>query len=158
MYSSLKKACLTIGLFVTPLAFAGTAYPQSGHSIMKGYVAFEGVAYVDKQPRAKVELRRNTANNRSGLTKETDEHGLYEFDPSPLGEFVLRISAPGFTTYEINVYIPSDFIGNLAVMMKKAGAKRAESQKSPDSRLCVNRRQRTPLVQFGPRGRQNGAG
>lgn len=103
---------------------AGAAYAQSGRSVMRGFVAFEGVAYVDKQPRAKVELCGGKDPNRAGYTAETDEHGFYEVRVTSLGECALRISAPGFATYEINVYIPSDFVGNLATLLKKDGGKK----------------------------------
>jgi hypothetical protein len=96
---------------------------------MKGYVAFENIAYVDKQPRARVELCAGAKGKNCGAATETDEHGLYAISPAPLGEWWLRISAPGFATYEINIYLTSDFVGNLAVMLKRADNKRTSSQR-----------------------------
>jgi hypothetical protein len=58
-----------------------------------------------------------------GASVVTDEHGLFEINPAPLGEKWLRISASGFNTYEISIYLPSDFIGNLAVLLKRRGNK-----------------------------------
>lgn len=128
MHSS-RKANVAIGLLLTVLLICNCAYAQSGHSVMKGYVAFEGFNYVDKQPRAKVELRPSKESGRGPAVAQTSEHGQYEFNPAPLGECVLRISSPGFKTYEISVYIPSDFLGNLAIMMKRSGAKEGEIKK-----------------------------
>lgn len=107
-------ASLPIVLFVSASGFA-----QSGRAVMKGYVAFENFAYVDKQPTAKVELCAEPTGKECGATTKTSEHGQFEISPAPLGEWWLRISAPGFVTYEIKIYLPSDFIGNLAVMMKR---------------------------------------
>jgi hypothetical protein len=110
------------------LLFGSAASAQSGRAVMRGYVAFENIAYVDKQPRARVELCAGARGKNCGAATETDEHGLYEISPAPLGEWWLRISAPGFITYEINIYLPSDFIGNLAVMLKRADNKKLSSR------------------------------
>jgi len=115
----LKTICVTIGLFMC----AGAASAQSGRAVMKGYVVFEGLAYVDKQPRAKIELCSNSEGKGCATSAMTNEHGLFEINPAPLGEWWLRISAAGFKTYEISIYLPSDFIGNLAVMLKLADNK-----------------------------------
>jgi len=114
------------------LLFGSAASAQSGRAVMKGYVAFQNIAYVDRQPRARVELCAGVKGKNCGATTETDEHGLYEISPAPLGEWWLRISAPGFTTYEINIYLPSDFIGNLAVMLKRADNKKTSSRKQAE--------------------------
>jgi hypothetical protein len=116
MRLSRKNACLTMTTLIASMLLAGAAYAQSGRSVMRGFVAFEGVAYVDKQPRAKVELCANTT--------ETDEHGFYELKIASLGECKLRISAPGFATYEISIYMPSDFVGNLATLLKRDGSRK----------------------------------
>jgi hypothetical protein len=100
----------------------GVTRAQSGHSSFKGYVAFEGIAYVDKQPRAKVELLKTADSKQASASAETDEHGMYDLQFASLGEAVLRISAPGYKTYQIDVYLPSDFTGNLAVLLKKEDA------------------------------------
>jgi hypothetical protein len=52
----------------------------------------------------------------------------YEELPPAEGECKLRISAPGFATCEISVYIPSDFVGNLATLLKKENAKAGGNQ------------------------------
>jgi hypothetical protein len=69
------------------------------------------------QPRATVELAR-TEGSQAAYRTETDEHGFYQFNAVSPGEYRLRISAPRFTVYETEIYIPSDFVGNLAVMLK----------------------------------------
>ncbi len=111
-------AAITVAL----VTLHGLALAQSGRSVMRGYVAFENVAWVDKQPTAKVTLRSITENNSNTYTGETSEHGMYEV-PVPMGEYELTIGAPGFVSYKTTLYMPSDFIANLAVMLKKADAK-----------------------------------
>ncbi len=106
-------------LFILTLALPLRA--QSGRATLSGYVAFDGIAYVDKQPTAKIELFRPDDKDRKNpvASTTTDEHGHYTLQPAALGELVLRISAPGFATYEIPIYLPSDFTGNLATLLKK---------------------------------------
>jgi hypothetical protein len=97
------------------------ALAQSGRSGLRGYVAFEDLAYNDVAERkvhARVELRR-TKEDKDAIATKTDEHGLYDFQSVSPGEYVLRISSPGYRVYETEIYLPSDFIGNLAVMLKK---------------------------------------
>jgi hypothetical protein len=94
---------------------------QSGRSGMRGYVAFEDLSYNDVAERkihANIELHRSTGD-KDVIKKETDEHGLYDFRSVSPGEYVLRISSPGYRVYETEIYLPSDFICNLGVMLKK---------------------------------------
>jgi hypothetical protein len=112
-------------VMVGMLLAAGSAEAQSGRATMGGYVAFEGMAYVDKQPVAKVELLRE---GKVVAATQTGEHGEWEFRPAPLGEFTLRITAAGFGTYEAEIYLPSDFVGRIGTMMKKAAPAKAGKQ------------------------------
>jgi hypothetical protein len=121
MYISAKKVQLPAKSLVMLLICVATVLAQSGRSGMRGYVAFEDLSYNDVAERkvhAKIELRRTTAD-KDVLTMATDEHGLYDFQSVSPGEYVLRISSPGYRVYETEIYLPSDFIGNLAVMLKK---------------------------------------
>ena len=121
----LRPIQLPVGVFVAVLlGVASAARAQSGRATFTGWVAFDGVAYVDKQPVATVEIFRAGEMSKAAATITTDEHGHYAFNGSaPLGEVVLRISAPGYVTYEIPMYVPSDFNGNLATMLKKSDGK-----------------------------------
>ncbi len=126
-----RKILPVTGLLVALLLCAGTAAAQSGSSVMRGYVAFQDIAYLDKQPRARVELCTGPKGEGCSVKTETDEHGHYAISPAPLGEWWLRISAPGFVTYEINIYLPSDFVGNLAVMLKRTENKKSSERQNP---------------------------
>jgi hypothetical protein len=97
---------------------------QSGSASLHGWVAFENVAYLDKQPRAKVVLQHDPLGSGPAYSTETDEHGFFEFPHTSLGRFKLEITAKGFQPYSADVYIPSDFAGNWAVQLKAETAKR----------------------------------
>lgn len=108
-------------LFVLLLVCATVTMAQSGRSGMHGYVAFDDLSYnevAERKVHARIELRRST-DNKDVVKTETDEHGLYDFHSVLPGEYVLRISSPGYRVYQTEIYLPSDFIGNLGVMLKK---------------------------------------
>ena len=117
------RSLRSIAVLLCASALCSPAAAQSGRSSFTGWVAFDGVAYVEKQPVATVELFRAGDMSKPAASTTTDEHGHYAFNGAALGEVVLRISAPGYLTYEITMYVPSDFVGNLATLMKKAEAK-----------------------------------
>ena len=115
-------ASLTAAILLT--AFSASL-AQSGGASLHGWVAFENVAYVDQQPRAKVMLQHDPLGAGSAYSTETDEHGFFEFPHTSLGRFKLEITAKGFQPYSADVYMPSDFAGNWAVQLK------TETPKSP---------------------------
>jgi hypothetical protein len=119
-----KKIHLAATLFLLLLVCAIAPLAQSGRSGMRGYVAFEDLSYNDVAERkvhARIELRRSR-EDKDPITTETNEHGSYDFQSVSPGEYMLRISSPGYRTYETEIYLPSDFICNLGVMLKKAKA------------------------------------
>lgn len=119
-------------LFVAALLSSATAMAQSGRGGMHGYVAFEGVNYVDvgkSKVRARIELRATTTGDGRIYNGETNEYGAFDLKEIAMGDYMLRISAPGFRTYETEVYLPSDFIFNLATHLRKANA----SEQAPSS-------------------------
>ncbi len=117
-----KKIYLAVTLLVVLIVCALAPLAQSGRSVMRGYVAFEDLSYNDVAERkvhARIELRR-TREDKVPITTETNEHGSYDFESVSPGEYVLRITSPGYRAYETEIYLPSDFICNLGVMLKKA--------------------------------------
>jgi hypothetical protein len=110
---------LTMSLLL--LFGCAAALGQSGRSGMRGYIAFEDLSYNDVAERkvhATAELRRH-AGDKEAISTTTSEHGSYDFGSVAPGEYVLRISSPGYRVYETEIYLPSDFIGNLGVMLRK---------------------------------------
>jgi len=91
---------------------------QSAGASLHGWIAFEDVACVDKQPRAKVVLQHDPSGSGPAYLTETDEHGFFEFPHTSLGRFKLEITAKGFQPYSADVYMPSDFAGNWTVQLK----------------------------------------
>jgi len=103
------------------LTLGSSAHGQSGRGLMHGYVAFEDLSYNEVSAgaiRAKIELRGNTEFNHSVYTAETDRRGNYDIPAIGMGEYTLRITAPGHVAYQADLYIPSDFECRLAVMLK----------------------------------------
>ena len=108
------------------LALAGlccaAALAQSGRGSVHGYVAFEDLSYMEvaeKKVHATIELRGNKEFNHEVYTANTNEHGSYDLKTIPMGQYVLKISSPGYRVYQTEIYLPSDFTCSLAVMLKK---------------------------------------
>ena len=96
------------------------AAAQSGRSWMNGIVFDES----DTQgiSGARVELIGDPDSPRLRaikLTTNTDERGKYSFKDVPYGDYIFRVSAAGFTPYEIKLYIASDALTALHVKLKK---------------------------------------
>ncbi len=113
------NACVAAAIFGSSAGLA-----QSGRASLHGWVAFENVAYVDKQPTAKVVLQHDPPGSGPAYSTQTDEHGFFDFPHTSLGRFRLEITAKGFQSYSADVYIPSDFAGNWAVQLKAETPKR----------------------------------
>jgi hypothetical protein len=95
---------------------------QSGRGSMHGYVGFDDLSYfevAEKKVHASIELRGNTEFNHEVYTAKTDEHGSYDMKSVPMGQYLLKISSPGYRSYQTEIYIPSDFNCSLAVMLRK---------------------------------------
>lgn len=100
------------------LLACGASAAQSGRAVLRGWVNFEGVAYVDAQPRASVRLVRE-GKPAAHYDTQTDEHGHYQFEIGALGRCRLEISAKGYRPYSADLYLPSDFAGNWAVELQR---------------------------------------
>jgi hypothetical protein len=109
--NAIAFASLTAAILLTTFS---ASLAQSGGASLRGSVAFEDVAYVDMQPRAKVLLQHDPPGSDPAYSTETDEHGFFEFPRTCLGRFKLEITAKGFQPYFADVYLPSDFAGNWA--------------------------------------------
>jgi hypothetical protein len=105
-------------LAIVLLLACGASQAQSGRAVLRGYVNFEGVAYVDAQPRASVRLVRD-GEFPAHYETTTDEHGFYQFEVPVLGRCRLEISAKGYRPYATDLYLPSDFVANWAVELRR---------------------------------------
>ena len=116
LFSKRVVACL----FVL-LALTGPGSAQSGRCLMKGYVVGEHDWPGLKN--ATVELTGDPENERLASIKmsvQTDENGEYTMREIPYGEYTLRVSAQGYRTYEIPIYMLSDTTTQLHVRLKKS--------------------------------------
>ena len=54
------------------------------------------------------------------FTTHTDVKGHYSFNALPYGDYLFRVSAPGFVPYQVNIYIAPDALTALHVKLKRA--------------------------------------
>src|SRR5439155_13219244 len=91
----IKAIALNASVVAILLTGSSASLAQSGAASLHGCVAFENVAYIDKQPRAKVVLQHDPPGSGPAYSTETDEHGFFEFSHTSLGRFKLEITAKG---------------------------------------------------------------
>ena len=71
---------------------------------------------------ATVELIGDQNNGRLRsvhLTTKAEQDGNYSFKDIPYGDYTFRVSAPGYETYEIKLYVGSDMLTQIHVRLKK---------------------------------------
>ncbi|MGH9928166.1 MAG: carboxypeptidase regulatory-like domain-containing protein [Pyrinomonadaceae bacterium] len=107
-------------MVITLLFLAGTAAAQSGRSWMNGFVFAD--SDTTGLPAATVVLvgAQNNERLRSvRLTKKTGQDGKYSIEPIPYGEYTFRVSANGYYSYQIKLYIGSDMLTQIHVKLRK---------------------------------------
>lgn len=96
---------------------------QSGRAAISGYIEFDGVGRNNVKTQgvvARVEMIGvNDGTEAPPAATNTDDVAAYKLENLPAGDYVLRISSPGFRTYEIGLYLPSDFECRIATHLKK---------------------------------------
>jgi len=108
------------GLVISLAVISSSLSAQSGRSWMKGIVL--GVSESQGMSAAAVELLGDPENPRLrevSLRAVTDDTGRYFFQVVPYGDYIFKVSAPGFLPYEIKVYIASDAETQLHVRLRK---------------------------------------
>lgn len=108
------------GLAIAVLILVQIVIAQSGRSWMNGFV------FADSDtrglPDAVVELTGDQSNDRLRsvkLSTKTNQDGKYSIEDIPYGEYTLRVSAEGYDSYEIKLYIGSDMLTQIHVKLKK---------------------------------------
>ena len=89
------------------------AAAQSGRGSMGGYVSL-----AHDGEHARVEMISATPDSAARYETQTDDAGRYSIGEMLMGEYRLKISAPGYKSYETRIYIPSDFAGRIAVKLE----------------------------------------
>jgi hypothetical protein len=97
-----------------------TVPAQSGRSWMGGMVF--GESDTQGLVGARVELIGDQGSPRlrdKKMTTDTDKDGKYSLREVPYGDYTFRVSAGGFVTYEIKLYVASDTGTTLHVKLRK---------------------------------------
>jgi len=107
-------------VFVVILLADTVGARQSGRSWMNGFIFDESDTQGLKG--AKVELIGDPNSPRLKsvtLTTEADDRGKYAISQIPYGEYSFRVSAEGYSSYEIKIYIASDMLTSVHAKLKK---------------------------------------
>jgi hypothetical protein len=116
----LQTRVLMIALVVMMAAVAVKA--QSGISSVVGGVADAAATNQGKfvvVTGATVELEQNTRNTPRKFTTTTDKRGVFSFQQVPYGDYVLRVSAPNYRSYELKFFVDSDGTADITVLLYK---------------------------------------
>ena len=116
----MKRYLLAAVLFFAAIV-SERAHGQSGKSWMNGFVLTDS----DTQgvQGAKVELIGDPSWERLRdihLSTDVDDRGRYSMQRVPYGRYTFRVSAPGYETYEIPLYIASDMQTQIHVRLERA--------------------------------------
>ena len=104
-----------VGVAFLFLLLSSSASAQSGKGAVSGWVIDETAALKDGKfvgiASAKVEL--------SGATVMTAKKGNFDFSEIESGQYTLNISAPGYRDYQLSIYINSDDVASVCVLLVK---------------------------------------
>ena len=112
---ALRLALLAMALLI----FAQIAAAQSGRSWMNGFVFAD--SDTNGLAGAAVELIGDQNNDRFKsvrLSAKAENDGKYSLKDIPYGDYTFRVSAAGYETYEIKLYIGSDMLTELHVKLR----------------------------------------
>jgi hypothetical protein len=118
----LRSAFITpFGPLVVALSiFITSATAQSGRSWMNGFIFAD--SNTKGLPGATVELIGDQQNERLRsvhLTTRAGDDGGYSIKDIPYGDYTFRVSAEGYVTYEIKLYIGSDMLTQIHVRLRR---------------------------------------
>jgi hypothetical protein len=119
MKSARSQHLFILLMAITVSCLPGTVSAQSGRSWMGGFI------FADSDtrglPGAVVELAGDQSNPRLRtvkLTTKAEENGEYSIKDIPYGDYTFRVSAAGYETYEIKLYIGSDMLTQIHVRLR----------------------------------------
>lgn len=96
---------------------------QSGISSVGGVVADEAATRQGKfvvVSGANVELEQNVKDSPRKFATTTDKGGVFGFREIPYGDYVLRVSAPNYRSYELKFFVDSDGSADITVLLFKS--------------------------------------
>ena len=120
MTSSIRLSMHILSCVSLLVVLTGVASAQSGRGWMEGRVV--GGSSSGSLSDATVELIGDQQNPRIKdvkLTTKTDSGGNYSLKNIPYGDYTLSVSAPGYITRQIEIYIPPDTQTKLHFKLKK---------------------------------------
>ena len=123
MLPSLKLQTGVARIAVALLIATVAVRAQSGISSAGGLVADETATKQGKFVAitgAKVELEQNVKDSPRKFTTTTDKQGVFSFREIPYGDYVLRVSAPNYRSYELKFFVDSDGSAEITVLLFKS--------------------------------------
>ncbi len=119
MKSARSLQAFLLLMIISASCLPGTAAAQSGRSWMGGFI------FADSDTRglsgALVELIGDQGNARLRTVKlstKAGENGEYSMKDIPYGDYTFRVSADGYETYEIKLYIGSDMLTQIHARLR----------------------------------------
>ena len=122
MALSLKLQTRVVMISLTLMIAAVGVKAQSGISSVYGSVADFAATKQGKfvvVTGANVELEQNTRNTPRKFTTTTDKRGVFSFQQIPYGDYVLRVSATNYRSYELKFFVESDDTEDISVLLEK---------------------------------------
>lgn len=120
MRTSLSFALRVMLLMTALLVLTETVVAQSGRSWMSGFIFAD--SDTTGLPGAAVELVGDQNNDRLKsvrMNTRAEENGKYSLKDIPYGEYTFRVSAEGYESYEIKLYIGSDMLTEIHVKLRR---------------------------------------
>jgi Carboxypeptidase regulatory-like domain len=114
-----RVAKITVALLIATVAVRA----QSGISSAAGVVADQTSTRQGKfvvVSGASVELEQNVKDSPRKFTTTTDKQGVFRFREIPYGDYVLRVSAPNYRSYELKFFVDSDGSAEITVLLFKS--------------------------------------
>lgn len=106
---------------LSALALPSTLSAQSGRGSFGGYVELSGPDSDSRRVTVEI-VRLGARPERHVVTSDSgDIYHRYSFKDIRMGEYSVKISAPGYVPYETTLLIGSDFQGRLAICLRKKG-------------------------------------
>ena len=108
-------------LALSALMFMPTlAHAQSGRAWMKGFIVGEKITSGISDATVTLTGDPDTARIRNvKLTAKTNDKGEYSLKEIPYGDYKLRVSAPGYVDYQIDIFMLLDAETKLHMKLKK---------------------------------------
>lgn len=110
-----------LAMLFSALSLPGVLLAQSGRGDIGGYVTLSGRDNDELRVTVEITWLGKPSEHHAMTSDSGDIYHRYEFKKVRMGEYSVRISAPGYVPYETVLLIGSDMHGVLAVCLRKEG-------------------------------------